>query len=73
MVNWSTSQTLKALKGFSGLTSYYCKFIRQYYTIAKPLTDLLKKATFQWNPEAEQAFRQLKKARTSSRYCDFQS
>jgi hypothetical protein len=42
-------------------SNYYRKFVRNYSTIATPLTNLKKsKIPFEWNHEQETAFTQLK-------------
>lgn len=43
-----------------GLTGYHRRFIDGYGTIAKPLTDLTRKGSFQWSELASQSFQQLK-------------
>ncbi len=53
----------KDVRSFLGLTGYYQKFIKDYATIALPLTVLLKKSLPDrviWNEETDRAFEQLK-------------
>lgn len=66
MQNWPRPTTIKALKGFLGLTGYYRRFVKDYEKISKPITDLLKKDAFTWNTEADAAFTLLKTVMTTT-------
>lgn len=66
MVDCHVPKNLKALRGFLGLTGYYRRFVANYGTFSKPLTQLLKKGAFKWGFEAETAFKKLKAALSST-------
>ena len=61
--NWPTPHCLRDVRAFFGLASYYRRFVRNFASIAEPLTRLTRKHTpFKWSTEAETAFNHLKQA-----------
>ena len=63
--SWPQPRSIKALRGFLGLTGYYRRFINDYGANAAPLTALLKKEAFIWSSLATEAFVKLKNAFTT--------
>ena len=58
---WPSPKTVKQVQSFLGFGNFYRRFIRDYSTIAKPLTELTKKdKPWEWTPQCEQAFQELK-------------
>jgi len=41
--DWPTPHCLRDVRAFFGLSSYYCRFVRNFASIAEPLTRLTKK------------------------------
>ncbi|KAK3095582.1 hypothetical protein FSP39_016324 [Pinctada imbricata] len=67
VIEWPTPRTVKDVRSFLGLCSYYRKFVLNFSTIAKPLTKLTEKnQNFRWTNECEIAFQKLKQALVSA-------
>ncbi len=61
--NWPTPGSVKDVRAFLGLASYYRRYIPNFASVATPLTGLTKKdAKLIWDDDCEQAFQALKKA-----------
>jgi len=58
---------VRDVRAFFGLASYYREFVKNFASIAEPLSALTKKGVrFSWSPEAQQAFERLKCALTET-------
>lgn len=60
--SWPAPITLKQLRSFLGLAGYYRKFVRNYASLAQPLTKLIGIDRFKWDQGADEAFQTLKAA-----------
>ena len=60
---WPTPTNVKDVRSFLGMAGYYRKFVKNFGTVSKPLTQLLKKnSVFLWTSTHQQAFQALKQA-----------
>ncbi|GBG58959.1 hypothetical protein CBR_g24309 [Chara braunii] len=61
--DWPRPQTVTEVKSFLGMCGYYRNFVKNYSTVASPLTDLTRLDTpWDWSDECEGAFKRLKHA-----------
>ena len=65
--NWPTPKTMKEVQKWLGFCNFYCCFVKNYSTLARPLFNLTKKdVPFHWDQAEEQAFRDLQSTLTSA-------
>ena len=59
---WPRPSTVKELRSFLGIASYYRRFIKNFTQISSPLIRLLEKTVdFVWNEDCERSFSTLKR------------
>ena len=69
VIDWPAPLNVKGVRAFLGLVGFYRRFIRDFSTIALPLTALTRTVTggpFQWGDTEQKAFDALKKALQSA-------
>lgn len=67
VVNYPPPKTIREVRRFLGLASWYRRFINNFSTIVAPISELLKnKSKFVWTDDAEKAFVLLKNALVSA-------
>ena len=65
--NLGAPSTVKDVRSFIGMCSYYRRFIPNFAKIAKPLTELTKKnRRFDWSDQCQTAFETLRTALTTA-------
>ena len=58
---WRAPTTQTEVRAFLGLAGYYRKFVEGFSSIARPMTQLLKKdQKFEWTDKCEECFQKLK-------------
>lgn len=66
VVQWPLPISIKAMRGFLGLASYYRRFIAGYGRIARLLNKMLKLENFKWTAESSEAIARKKEALTTA-------
>jgi len=59
---WPVLKTITQEQSFLGLTGFYCRFVKDFSTIAAPLNELTKKGVpFEWGKAQVNSFNMLNK------------
>ena len=65
--DWPVPRSVKELRSFLGLASYYRRFIDSFAQICRPLYRLTETGRcFRWNEDCDEAFARLKRALTTA-------
>lgn len=65
-IEWPKPKSVEQLRAFLGLAGYYRKSVKNFGQIAQQLTNLLKKNSYRWSQQADQAFEELRKTLSSN-------
>jgi hypothetical protein len=64
---WKQPSNVSEVRSFLGMAGYYRRFIKGFSSIARPMTELLKKDNkFMWTPKCEESFQIIKKKLTTA-------
>ena len=65
--SWPSPKNVTEVRSFLGLAGYYCRFVKDFSRIARPMTSLMKKEKkFEWTDECEHALITLKERLTTT-------
>lgn len=66
IARWKQPTNKSEMRSFLGLAGYYRRFIRDYSTVAEPLSHLTKNIEYVWTDRQTVAFEELKKRMTNT-------
>ncbi|GJY28549.1 putative unclassified retrotransposon protein [Tanacetum coccineum] len=64
--DWPIPYTIQQVRSFHGFAFFYRRFIKNFSTIVAPMIEVTKYKHFEWNPQAQMAFEELKRQLSST-------
>ena len=62
VLDWLTPKCVKDVQKFLRLVNYYCQFIKNFVSVARPFHNIVKKdQKWKWTEKQKRVFRDLKK------------
>ena len=66
IVEWLVPKSVHDTRSFHDLATLYRRFIRGFSTIVAPITDCIRKETFEWTKAIDKAFPEIKERMTQA-------
>jgi len=66
IVKWPVPTNVHEVRSFHGLATFYKRFIRGFSTIVTPITDCIRKGSFEWTKVTDRAFLEVKTKMTQA-------
>ena len=66
ITEWPQPRTIKEVRSFYGLATFYHRFIKNFNAIMTPITGCLKSEWFQWTSAATKVFTKIKRMMTEA-------
>ena len=60
IVEWPIPKSVHDVHSFHGLATFYRRFIRGFSSIVAPITDCIRKGSFEWTKSTNRAFLEIK-------------